>query len=258
LFPSAEASTLPTGNPADLASQIPGQSYTAPPSTYDENNSVFGRFGDALGLPQEFQRNLSNTLNALPGVNLPIGGAGRYVGKAADKVDDVLDPNLYSASGQRIWHNPDFDRWAPSDDSFKRFVGNQSFETQGRVQEVFKEAFDALQKGNYAESFAILDKNPTAQKMMLEKAAFLGAQGVGPYKQLQHLGALDSPPAYTLNQGNKQYSANRYFYGDRNLPNVPRVNPPPKVPEVPKGYQRIRPGGRAEGGLASLSKSNKR
>jgi hypothetical protein len=192
---------------------------------------------------------------------LPGLGQARNVsstGRTANKVDDVLDPNLYSASGQRIWHNPDFNRWAPSDDSFKRFVENQSFEAQGRVQEVFKEALDALQKGNYAESFAILDKNSTAQKMMLEKAAFLGAQGVGPYKQLQHLGALESPPAYTLNQGNKQYSANRYFYGDSNLPNVPRVNPPPQVPEVPKGYQRIRnrpPGGRAEGGLASLNKS---
>ena len=261
LFPSAEASTLPTGKPADLASQIPGQSYTAPPSNYDENNSVFGRLGDALGLPQEFQRNLSNTLNALPGVNLPIGGAGRYVGKAADKVDDVLDPNWHTASGQRIYYNPDANRWTPRDQSFQDFIGRNALEAQGSVQKVFQKALDALEKGNYAESFAILDKNPTAQKMMLEKASFLGAHGVGPHKQLQHLGALNAPPAYTLNQGSGQYSAATSFYGKGKAPNVPRVNPPPQVPKVPEGYQRSGnrpPGGRAEGGLASLSKSNKR
>ena len=261
LFPSAEASTLPTGKPADLASQIPGQSYTAPASNYDENNSVFGRLGDALGLPQEFQRNLSNTLNALPGINLPIGGAGRYVGKAADKVDDVLDPNWHTASGQRIYYNPDANRWTPRDQSFQDFIGRNALEAQGSVQKVFQKALDALEKGNYAESFAILDKNPTAQKMMLEKASFLGAHGVGPHKQLQNLGALDSPPAYTLNQGSGQYSAATSFYGKGKAPNVPRVNPPPQVPKVPEGYQRSGnrpPGGRAEGGLASLSKSNKR
>jgi hypothetical protein len=260
LFPSAEASTL-TGRKADLASQIPGQSYTAPPSNYDENNSVFGRLGDALGLPQEFQRNLSNTLNALPGVNLPIGGAGRYVGKAADKVDDVLDPNWHTASGQRIYYNPDANRWTPRDQSFQDFIGRNALEAQGSVQKVFQKALDALEKGNYEESFAILDKNPTAQKMMLEKASFMGAHGVGPSRQLQHLGALDSPPAYTLNQGSGQYSVVERFYGKGKTPNVPRVNPPPQVPKVPEGYQRSGnrpPGGRAEGGLASLSKSNKR
>jgi hypothetical protein len=261
LFPSAEASTLPTGKPADLASQIPGQSYTAPASNYDENNSVFGRLGDALGLPQEFQRNLSNTLNAMPGINLPFGGAGRYVGKAADKVEDVLDPNLYSASGQRIYYNPEASRWTPADPTFQKFARDNSLLQPGKLGEVFANAAKEISNGNYSKAFSLLDGNPAAQKMMLEKAAFLGAQGVGPYKQLQHLGALDSPAAYTLNQGNNQYSAASNFYGKGKTPNVPRVNPTPQVPKVPEGYQRSGnrpPGGRAEGGLASLSKSNKR
>ena len=190
---------------------------------------------------------------------LPALGLGRNVssmGRAANKVDDVLDPNLYSASGQKIWFNPEASRWTPADASFQKFARDNSVLQPGKVGEVFAEAAEEISKGNYSKAFSILDQNPTAQKMMLEKASFMGAQGVGPYKQLQHLGALDSPAAYTLNQGNNQYSAASNFYGKGKLPDVPRVNPPPQIPEVPKGYQRIRPGGRAEGGLASLNRSS--
>jgi hypothetical protein len=259
VFPSAQAGSVAGIQPPDLASQIPGYGGPVPPSTYDQNNSIFGRVADDLGLPQEFQRNFSNTLNALPGVNLPFGAAGRYVGKGVDKVDDVLDPNWHTASGQRIYFNPDVNRWTPADPTFQNFVRNNSYELQGNVGKVFQEAAEEISKGNYTQAFSILDKNPTAQKMMLEKASFLGAHGVGPHKQLQHLGALNAPPAYTLNQGSGQYSAATSFYGKGKAPNVPRVNPPPQIPEVPKGYQRSGnrpPGGRAEGGLASLNRSS--
>jgi hypothetical protein len=131
------------------------------------------------------------------------------------------------------------------------------------VGEVFAEAAEEISKGNYSKAFSILDQNPTAQKMMLEKASFMGAQGVGPYQQLQHLGALDSPAMYTLNQGNKQYELNKAFkpFGDQKVSAPPRINPPPQIPEVPKGYQRSGnrpPKGRAMGGLASLNKSGER
>jgi hypothetical protein len=52
--------------PADtsLAAQIPGQSYIAPASNYDQTNSFFGRMADKMGIPLEAQRQISTTLNA--------------------------------------------------------------------------------------------------------------------------------------------------------------------------------------------------
>jgi hypothetical protein len=52
--------------PADTsaASQIPGQTYQAPVSNYDQTNSFFGRMADKLGIPLEAQRQIGTTLNA--------------------------------------------------------------------------------------------------------------------------------------------------------------------------------------------------
>ena len=70
VIPSAEAGTLPqkqqAAAPADtsLAAQIPGQSYIAPASNYDQTNSFFGRMADKMGIPLEAQRQIATTLNA--------------------------------------------------------------------------------------------------------------------------------------------------------------------------------------------------
>lgn len=83
IIPSAQAGELPKAAPQDLASQIPGQRTPAPASTYDQTNSYFGRLADTMGIPQEYQRNISNTLNAMSGFTSPISTVNRAVGTAS-------------------------------------------------------------------------------------------------------------------------------------------------------------------------------
>lgn len=80
---AAQAGEPPRAAPQDLASQIPGQRTPAPASTYDQTNSYFGRLADTMGIPQEYQRNISNTLNAMSGFTSPISTVNRAVGTAS-------------------------------------------------------------------------------------------------------------------------------------------------------------------------------
>lgn len=83
---SAQAAEPPKAAPQDLASQIPGQRTPAPASTYDQTNSYFGRLADTMGIPQEYQRNISNTLNAMSGFTSPISTANRAIGVASGEL----------------------------------------------------------------------------------------------------------------------------------------------------------------------------
>jgi hypothetical protein len=87
VIPSAQAGTLPAGGVQDLASQIPGQRTPAPASTYDQTNSYFGKLADTMGIPQEYQRNIANTLNATSGFTSPINTANRAVGQASKALE---------------------------------------------------------------------------------------------------------------------------------------------------------------------------
>ena len=80
---AANAAPPPAAVPGDLASQIPGQRMQAPASDYDQTNSYFGRLADTLGIPQEYQRNINNTLNAGAGWTSPVNTANRMVGAAS-------------------------------------------------------------------------------------------------------------------------------------------------------------------------------
>jgi hypothetical protein len=84
---TAQAGEPPTAKPTDLASQIPGQRVSAPASTYDQQNSYFGRLADTMGIPQEYQRNIGNTMNALSGFTSPISTANRAVGQASKALE---------------------------------------------------------------------------------------------------------------------------------------------------------------------------
>jgi len=213
LFPSAEASTLPTGKPADLASQIPGQSYTAPASTYDQNNSVFGRLGDALGLPQEFQRNVSNTLSSLPGVNLPVGALARGAG-AIDELGSAASKSMY-VEPTRFTADP-----------VKLFKMIDALPSNVYQTSAVQNALKAIANGDNVAAFKALESNPTTKKALLNYAEKMGAQEVSLFKNLNRYN-LPNPPKYRSKEGG--------------------------------GYnQRTGGGGIAEGGLASLSKSNKR
>jgi hypothetical protein len=218
LFPSAEASTLPTGKQADLASQIPGQSYKAPASTYDDNNSVFGRLGDALGLPQEFQRNVSNTLSALPGVNLPFGALARGAGAA----DELGASAALRAGDGRMYVEPT----RLTADPTKMFKLIDSLPDSVYRTPAVQEALKAAASGDGVKAFRLLESNPTTAKELLKYADKMGAQELSPYKNL-----------------------NRY-----NLPNPAEYRRKPGGGFNPKTGG----GGRANGGLASLSNSNKR
>jgi hypothetical protein len=79
-------------NPA--ISQIPGQSVKAPAAK--DENTYFGGIADAMGIPQEYQRNISNTLNALGGYTAPVAGAGR-VAQAGAAVAKELEPTAAMA-----------------------------------------------------------------------------------------------------------------------------------------------------------------
>ena len=94
-FSTKMASAVPIGTAQaaqpqaapDLASQIPGQRTPAPASTYDQQNSYFGRLADTMGIPQEYQRNIGNTMNALSGFTSPISTANRAVGQASKALE---------------------------------------------------------------------------------------------------------------------------------------------------------------------------
>ena len=86
VIPSAQAGTLPAGGVQDLASQIPGQRTPAPASNYDQTNSYFGRLADTMGIPQEYQRNINNTVNAMSGFTSPISTANRAIGTASGEL----------------------------------------------------------------------------------------------------------------------------------------------------------------------------
>lgn len=187
VFPSAQAGSIPSVKAPDLASQIPGQSYTAPPSTYDQNNSMFGRVADELGLPQEFQRNVSNTLNALPGVNLPIGAAGRYVGAADDiGASKYLDEAGRYIPGSNAYKAPEYASEASrmTADPNRMFKIIDSLPNEIYKSPAVQDALQAAASGDGVKAFRLLESNPSTKKFMLDYAQKMGAQEVSPYKNI--------------------------------------------------------------------------
>jgi hypothetical protein len=170
LIPSAQAGALPTSKPQDLASQIPGQKYAAPPSTYDQNNSIFGRVADELGLPQEFQRNFSNTLNALPGVNLPFGAVGKFAG-AADELGAIGNEGKYAEQASRF--TPQSPVWESVLKDMRQDVTTKyNFDTQ----KLLEKAIDAVNRGDPAESYRIIENSPKLRQLMLDFSKNIGFQ----------------------------------------------------------------------------------
>jgi hypothetical protein len=174
---------------------------------------VFGRLGDALVLPQEFQRNLSNTLSSLPGVNLPVGALARGAG-AVDELGSAASKSMY-VEPTRLTADPT-----------KMFKLIDSLPDSVYRTPAVQEALKAAASGDGVKAFRLLESNPTTAKELLKYANKMGAQELSPYKNLH-----------------------RY-----NLPNPAEYRRKPGGGFNPKTGG----GGIAEGGLASLSKSNKR
>ena len=80
----AQAPAQPAQAPApqSAAAQIPGQTVKAPAAV--DSSTYFGGLADRLGIPEEYQRNISNTLNALGGWSSPLSAAGKAAGVASE------------------------------------------------------------------------------------------------------------------------------------------------------------------------------
>jgi hypothetical protein len=99
---TAQAGELPRPAAPDLASQIPGQRSSAPASTYDQQNSYFGQLADKMGIPQEYQRNIGNTMNALSGFTSPISTANRAVGQASKALEATPEMIAKAEQAKRV------------------------------------------------------------------------------------------------------------------------------------------------------------
>lgn len=186
IFPSAEAGALPK-KAYDPVSEIPGYGGPVPSSTYDLNNSVFGRVADELGLPQEFQRNVGNTLNALPGLNFPVGALGRGVG-AADELSSAASKSMY-VEPTRLTADPT-----------KMFKLIDSLPDSVYRTPAVQEALQAAASGDGVKAFRLLESNPTTAKELLKYADKMGAQELSPYKNLNRYN-LPNPAEYRRKLG---------------------------------------------------------
>lgn len=190
VFPSAQAGAVAGTKASDASSQIPGYGGLIPPSTSDQNNSVFGQIGDALGLPQEFQRNFGNTLNALPGLNFPIGAAGRFVGA----VDDLGAGA--AARNSSMYVEPT----RLTADPTKMFKLIDSLPDSVYRTPAVQEALQAAASGDGVKAFRLLESNPATAKELLKYADKMGAQELSPYKNL-HRYNLPNPAEYRRKPG---------------------------------------------------------
>ncbi len=87
LMPVGTAQAAPAGG--DNVSQIPaGSSYGATTPAARDDRSYFGKLADTAGIPEEYQRNISNTLSALGGFSMPTAWAS----KAANLASKGLEP----------------------------------------------------------------------------------------------------------------------------------------------------------------------
>ena len=83
------AAQLQAKKVGDVVNQIPGQSRQAP--AYKDENTYFGKLADQAGIPQEVQRNVSNTLNATSGWTAPIGGVNRTASGIAKGLEPTAE-----------------------------------------------------------------------------------------------------------------------------------------------------------------------
>jgi hypothetical protein len=189
LFPSAQAGSLKESRTPDAASQIPGQSVRAPASTYDKENSMIGRLADELGLPPELQRNISNTLSALPGVNMPVGAVGRLAGAA----DELGASAALRAGDGRMYVEPTRLTADPS----RMFKMIQDLPNDVYKTTAVQNALKAIAEGDNVAAYRALESNPSARKELLKYAEKLGAKEVSPFKQGQRF----NPPENVQRMG---------------------------------------------------------
>ena len=87
-----------------LVAQIPGGSGGTPAPAPVDNRTIFGKGADYLGVPEGFQREFSNTLNALGGYSSP-AAAAKSIG-AADELAATPAMIAKAAEAKRIAETP--------------------------------------------------------------------------------------------------------------------------------------------------------
>jgi hypothetical protein len=78
----------------------------APASTYDQQNSYFGRLADRIGIPQEYQRNIANTLNATSGFTSPINTVNRAVGTTSKALEATPEMIAKAQQAKQVAETP--------------------------------------------------------------------------------------------------------------------------------------------------------
>jgi hypothetical protein len=165
-----------------------------------------GRLADALGLPQEFQRNVSNTLNALPGLNMPVGALrglnamSRTAGVAEELgAAKYLDEAGRYIPGSNAYKAPEYASEATrmTADPMKMFKMIQDLPNDVYRTPAVQTALKAIANGDEVAAFKALESNPTAKKELLKYAEKIGAQEVSPFKNIN----LPNPAKYRQKVG---------------------------------------------------------
>lgn len=191
IFPSAEASALPKSTYSPV-SEIPGYGGPVPSSTNDQNNSMAGRFADELGLPQEFQRNFGNTLNALPGLNFPVGALGRGVGAAEEALGGLSSAGKYAPEATRL----------SSNDPMKLFKAIDQMPVNSATRETTEKAMQLLASGDNLGAYQLLNANPATRTALQQYSGARGYQELSPFKVTEG-SKLFNPAQYLKNTQDK-------------------------------------------------------
>jgi hypothetical protein len=194
IFPSAEAGALPKSTYSPV-SEIPGYGGPVPSSTNDQNNSMAGRFADELGLPQEFQRNFGNTLNALPGLNFPVGVLGRGVGAAEEALGGLSSAGKYAPEATRL----------SSNDPMKLFKAIDQMPVNSATRETTEKAMQLLASGDNLGAYQLLNANPATRTALQQYSGARGYQELSPFKVTEG-SKLFNPAQYLKNTQDKYVS----------------------------------------------------
>ena len=117
IYPKSGARTVPVVTAEDKAAvaaadaaraaavaQIPGGSGGTPAPAPVDTRTIFGKGADYLGVPEGFQREFSNTLNALGGYSSPVAAA-KSMG-AADELAATPEMIAKAAAAKRVAETP--------------------------------------------------------------------------------------------------------------------------------------------------------
>lgn len=108
MLPIGSAQAAQTLSPTpDLVSQIPaGGTSGAPTPAARDDRSYFGKLADTAGIPEEYQRNISNTLSALGGFSMPTAWASKAANLASKGLEPTAEAVATAARLKQVAETP--------------------------------------------------------------------------------------------------------------------------------------------------------